>query len=367
MDQESHDQALSIAVENSANDSPGRVDIRTWPFSKRKGFKKMEVDSTKVDIYWDLSSAKFGSSPEPLEGFYLAIAINQEPCLLLGDSQTEAYKKMDIDPSPFAPKACFIARKEHIFGKRLYNSKAQFYRKVVLQVTHLQWKFRGNQTILVDGVCVEVYWDVHGWLFDTAASSAIFLFRTHVPVAKAGPLEGSENWQRLKESPLSHAILDHRRNPSFQRRLLRPTQHRQHPLDAGFPRALRRSERDKPLLRRAHDDLRPHRRLPQHVPDLLHLSTPPRTLRPGALPAPLPPPLRHRHQDRVFRRQPLPHRHRLPDPTTARKKVFINGAEIAKPDFFNNGLVVVHAIQRRRRPAPRTSRTSPRYRAPSKP
>ncbi|XP_042013061.1 uncharacterized protein LOC121761483 [Salvia splendens] len=33
------------------------------------------------------------------------------------------------------------------------------------------------------------------------------------------------------------------------------------------------------------------------------------------------------------------------DPTTARKKVFINGAEIAKPDFFNNGLVVVHAIQ----------------------
>lgn len=34
-----------------------------------------------------------------------------------------------------------------------------------------------------------------------------------------------------------------------------------------------------------------------------------------------------------------------PDPTTARKKVFINGAEIAKPDFFNNGLVVVHAIQ----------------------
>ncbi|XP_047952318.1 uncharacterized protein LOC125197843 [Salvia hispanica] len=204
-------QALSIAIENSANDSLGKVDIRPWLFSKRKGFKKMVVDSTKVDIYWDLSSAKFGSSPEPLEGFYLAIAINQELCLLLGDSQTEAYKK--IDPSPFAPKASFLARKEHIFGKRLYNSKAQFCgkgrlhdiriefdpnercgkcltmlvdRKVVLQVTHLQWKFRGNQTILVDGVCVEVYWDVHGWLFD----SAIFLFRTHVPVAKAGPLEG---------------------------------------------------------------------------------------------------------------------------------------------------------------------------------
>ncbi|KAL1539755.1 hypothetical protein AAHA92_24202 [Salvia divinorum] len=178
-------QAVSIAVENSASDSLGKVDIRPWLFSKRKGFKKMVVDSTKVDIYWDLSSAKFGSSPEPLEGFYLAIALNQELCLLVGDLQTEAYKK--IDPSPFE-KSTFLGRD---------------YRKVVLQVTHLQWKFRGNQTIFVDGVCVEVYWDVHGWLFDSVACSAVFLFRTQ---AKAAPLEGSEDWQRLKESSHSHGF-----------------------------------------------------------------------------------------------------------------------------------------------------------------
>lgn len=230
-------QALSIAVENSANDSLGKVDIRPWLFSKRKGFKKMVVDSTKVDIYWDLSSAKFGSSPEPLEGFYLAIALNQELCLLLGDLQSEAYKK--IDPSPFASKATFLARKEHIFGKRLYNSKAQFCekgrlhdiriefdpnenfgkcltmfvdRKAVLQVTHLQWKFRGNQSICVDGVCVEVYWDVHGWLFDSVAGSAIFLFRTQVPGEKTGGgLEpsalGLKDWQRWKDAttPPSHS------------------------------------------------------------------------------------------------------------------------------------------------------------------
>lgn len=31
--------------------------------------------------------------------------------------------------------------------------------------------------------------------------------------------------------------------------------------------------------------------------------------------------------------------------SAAARKVFINGVEIAKPDFFNNGLVVVHALQ----------------------
>lgn len=227
-------QALSIAVENSGNDCLGKVDIRPWLFSKRKGFKNMVVDSTSVDIYWDLSSARFGSGPEPLEGFYLAIAINQELCLLVGDLQSEAYKK--IDPAPFASKATFVARKEHIFGKRLYNSKAQFCgkgrlhdirieydpnescgrcltmfidRKAVLQVTRLKWKFRGNQTILVDGVSVEVYWDVHSWLFESVVGSAIFLFRTQVmgekPWCSRLPSEPSalswKEWQRCKDTP----------------------------------------------------------------------------------------------------------------------------------------------------------------------
>ncbi|KAH6818830.1 hypothetical protein C2S51_002433 [Perilla frutescens var. frutescens] len=227
-------QALSIALDNSSNNCLAKVDIKPWLFSKRKGFKNIVVGTTKLDIYWDLSSAKFGSGPEPLEGFYLAIALNQQLCLLLGDLQSEAYKK--IDPAPFASKATFVARKEHIFGKRLYNCKAQFRgkgrlhdvrieydpsesfgkgltmfvdRKAVLQVTQLKWKFRGNQTILVDGVSVEVYWDVHGWLFDSVLGSAIFLFRTQVsgekPWANRSPSEPSalrwKEWQRSKDTP----------------------------------------------------------------------------------------------------------------------------------------------------------------------
>ncbi|KAL0459521.1 UNVERIFIED_CONTAM: hypothetical protein Slati_0579300 [Sesamum latifolium] len=173
-------QGLSIGVENSSKESICKVDIKPWLFSKRKGFKNLVLDSTTVDVHWDLSSAKFGSGPEPLEGFYLA--------------------------------SNFVAKREHIFGKRLYSSKAQFCdkgqlhdirieydptessdkclaiyidSKAVLQVTHLKWKFRGNQTILVDGISVEVYWDVHSWLFGTLNGNAIFLFRSRLPGDKS--------------------------------------------------------------------------------------------------------------------------------------------------------------------------------------
>ncbi|GFP92304.1 hypothetical protein PHJA_001374500 [Phtheirospermum japonicum] len=199
-------QGLSICIENSTKESLCKVDIKPWLFSKKKGLRNLVVNSTKVNIFWDLSSAKFGSSPEPLEGFCLAIALNQELCLLLGDLPNEALKKIDI-PSSISPKANYVAKKEHIFGKRLYNSKARFFdkgklhdvrieydpgdgfgkclmifvdKKAVLQVTRLMWKFRGNETILVDGIYVEVYWDVYNWLFGGVMSNAVFLFRSSV-------------------------------------------------------------------------------------------------------------------------------------------------------------------------------------------
>ncbi|XP_051142185.1 uncharacterized protein LOC127259081 [Andrographis paniculata] len=206
-------QGLSIAVESPANECLCKADMKPWLFSKRKGFKRFVVNSATVDIYWDLSSAKFGSSPEPLEGFYLAVAFDQELCLLLGDSQHKAYRK--IDSKPPISTATFVAKREHVFGKRLYNSRAQFHdkgelhdlriehdhskkfdnslvmyidKKKVLQVTHLKWKFRGNQNISVDGISIEVYWDVHSWLFGTIHDKAIFLFRTRFPGEKLATL-----------------------------------------------------------------------------------------------------------------------------------------------------------------------------------
>ncbi|KAL3827954.1 hypothetical protein ACJIZ3_016756 [Penstemon smallii] len=193
-------QGLSIEIESSKNESLCKFDIKPSLFSNRKGFKNLVVNTKKIDIYWDFSSAKFGSSPEPLKGFYLSVFINQEPCLLLGDLKNDAYKN----------RAIFIAKRENVFGKRIYSSlKAQFCDKgklhdiriehdtnercdqslviyvdnnVAMEVMHLKWNFRGNTIILVDGISVEVYWDVHSWLFGNLIDNAVFVFRTRVPV-----------------------------------------------------------------------------------------------------------------------------------------------------------------------------------------
>ncbi|XP_021897930.1 uncharacterized protein LOC110814691 [Carica papaya] len=196
-------QGLSVAIDDSTNQCICRVDIKPWLFSKRKGSKNLDSDSGKIDISWDFSNAKFGSGPEPVEDFFLAVAFNKEMALLLGDMKKEAYKK--IDNSPVDSNAVFIAKREHIFGKKFYGAKAQFFdkgqmhdvsiecdtvdlkdpslviridSKTVMQIKRLKWKFRGNHTILVDGLPVEVFWDVHNWLFGNSMGNAVFMFQT---------------------------------------------------------------------------------------------------------------------------------------------------------------------------------------------
>ncbi|KAK7393527.1 hypothetical protein VNO78_22085 [Psophocarpus tetragonolobus] len=198
-------QGLTVGIDDLGNHCLCKVEIKPWVFSKRKGSKNLEVQSGKVDIFWDLSCAKFGSGPEPLEGFYLAVVFNKEMILLLGDLKKEACKKIDSDCALSHCGAVFIAKREHIFGKKFYGAKAQFGdkgqvhdvtiecdtgglndpslviridSKTVMQVKRLKWKFRGNHTILVDGVPVEVFWDVHSWLFGNAMGNAVFMFQT---------------------------------------------------------------------------------------------------------------------------------------------------------------------------------------------
>ncbi|KAL0924739.1 hypothetical protein M5K25_005594 [Dendrobium thyrsiflorum] len=217
-------QGLSIGIDDSSNQSLCKVDIKPWLFSKRKGSKSTEAENNRVDVFWDLSNAKFGSGPEPLEGFYVTVLFDFQIVLLLGDLVKEAYRKANAGPPP--SNAMFIAKREHIFGKKVYCTKAQFCdngqihdiviecdtiglkdpsleiridKKRVMQVKRLLWKFRGNQTILVDGLPVEVFWDVHNWLFDASMGSAVFMFQTCVSTEKS-LLWGSS--QRFREPQL---------------------------------------------------------------------------------------------------------------------------------------------------------------------
>ncbi|XP_010419519.1 PREDICTED: uncharacterized protein LOC104705248 [Camelina sativa] len=207
-------QCLTVGVDDSCNRSLCKVEIKPWLFTKRKGSKNLEAYSCNIDVFWDLSSAKFGSSPEPLGGFYVGVVVDKEMALLLGDMRKEAFKKTNAAPSSSSSLgAVFIAKKEHVFGKRTFATKAQFSDdgkthdlviecdtsmsdpclivrvdgKILMQVNRLHWKFRGNDTIIVNRISVEVLWDVHSWFFGlpSMAGNAVFMFRTTQPVEKS--------------------------------------------------------------------------------------------------------------------------------------------------------------------------------------
>ncbi|KAL8214951.1 hypothetical protein R6Q57_004400 [Mikania cordata] len=196
-------QNLSIEINDPSNESLSKLEIKTNLFSKRRGIKNQQMGSNQITIFWDLSSAKFGSSPEPIEQFYFAITINQELILQLGDMTKELLKKMNNSTNS-SPNSIFVSKTEHVFGKKLYATTAQFCGKgqihdiliecdtigsddpvlliridgkLVMQVKRLQWKFRGNYTILIDGLPVEVYWDVYSWFFGKLMGNAVFLFQ----------------------------------------------------------------------------------------------------------------------------------------------------------------------------------------------
>lgn len=51
--------------------------------------------------------------------------------------------------------------------------------KKALQIKRLKWKFRGNERVEVDGVPVQISWDVYNWLFenDSDDGHAVFMFK----------------------------------------------------------------------------------------------------------------------------------------------------------------------------------------------
>jgi hypothetical protein len=232
-------QGFSVGIDDSSNQCLCKVDIKPWVFSKRKGCKNLEAYCCKIDVYWDLSSARFGVGPEPLESFFVSVVVDKQMILLLGDLRKEAFKKSNAVPLPL--NAVFVAKKEHVFGKKFFGNKVVFCdngkihdlviecdtsiakdpcliirvdSKIVMQVKRLKWKFRGNQTIVVDGFEVEVYWDVYNWLFSTSFGNAVFMFRTCFshdkiwdaqPVSDANVLQWSFS-QRFSDSKFRQGL-----------------------------------------------------------------------------------------------------------------------------------------------------------------
>ncbi|GMI69171.1 hypothetical protein like AT2G04220 [Hibiscus trionum] len=210
--------SLSIMV-NSTQGSfqySCKIDLKPWHFWSKKGYKSFEVEGDQLDVYWDLRSAKFTSGPEPVSDYYIVLVADEEVVLLLGDYKKKAYKRTKSKPASVEP--LLIYKKENVFAKKSFATRARFDEKsrehdivvessitgmkdpemwvsmdgvVLVHVKNLQWKFRGNQTVLVDKQPVQVMWDVHDWLFSSlGAGQGVFIFKPVIVEAESDK-EGS--------------------------------------------------------------------------------------------------------------------------------------------------------------------------------
>ncbi|CAI9088152.1 OLC1v1022402C1 [Oldenlandia corymbosa var. corymbosa] len=189
--------SLIIMVEENpceGTQSTCKIDLKTWQFWGKKGLKSFKVDEKRVDVYWDLRSAKFSTcSPEPSSGYYVALVSDKELILFLGDQKKEAYSRTKCRPSSM--DAALVHKKENVFAKKCFCTRTMLgegkrEHHIIIEssinpgpyddpemwisvdgiesvrVSNLHWRFRGNETLVVDGIPVQIFWDVHDWLYN---------------------------------------------------------------------------------------------------------------------------------------------------------------------------------------------------------
>ena len=207
------DHSLTIQIENPFAENlpqhhhPCKIDLDILHFWNKKGLKSFEINQNRIDFYWDFRDVKFSKSPEPCSDYYLAMVSNKEVVLLIGDLKNEAYKRTNSRPS--LEEAVLVYKQENVYGKRLFCTKAQLGKgkkehdivienaisgfgdpeiwisadgEVLIRVMNLHWRFRGNETVLLNNLPVQIFWDVHDWLFNTPSSGhALFIFKPGAP------------------------------------------------------------------------------------------------------------------------------------------------------------------------------------------
>ncbi|XP_038895054.1 uncharacterized protein LOC120083381 [Benincasa hispida] len=224
-------QSLAINLTQSPAAIAFKLDTTARFFKKNKGSKSYDFQSSKIEILWDLTAAIYDGGPEPISGFYVLITVDSEIALILGEipkSSRPYIVKSAMDGDPESRKWWLISRTEHCCGNTLFSTKAKFSengvfheisircsgeeggkkqapglwvwidKKAVIRVKRLQWNFRGNQSIFVDGLLVDLLWDVHDWFFGSAINGfGVFMFR------RRSGLE-SRLWLEEEKNIISH-------------------------------------------------------------------------------------------------------------------------------------------------------------------
>ncbi|KAI3688687.1 hypothetical protein L2E82_46451 [Cichorium intybus] len=219
---------LSVSVDGPQAKTTCKLELKPWYFWRKQGSKSFVLDGKAIDVFWDLKSAKFHGETEPTSEYYVAVVYDNEVVLLLGDLKKDAYRKTGCRPALIDP--VLISRKEHVFGKKKFLTRVKFHEKgrfheisieskntsndhhgvdsemeiridghLMIHINHLQWKFRGNASVNLKNVKLEVYWDVHDWLFNHGLRHALFIINSTAPAdfpamsSPATPLS-SESW-----------------------------------------------------------------------------------------------------------------------------------------------------------------------------
>lgn len=215
---------VEFRLSDAEEEEPLRFSFRPSFLWRRRGSRRFLIgDDRNVDFSWDISQAVFlagrSSRVEPASGFFVAVVIDGEMLLVVGDLVKEAYRKTRAR----RPKVPFLhpllaAREEHAVlgipsGRGTYCTVARCGgrdREISIdlgpqqggeeagmsvavdgqQVFHvrcLRWKFRGSERLEIEGGApMQLSWDLHDWLFQGEASAgrnaaarvrAVFLFR----------------------------------------------------------------------------------------------------------------------------------------------------------------------------------------------
>ncbi|KAL8036327.1 hypothetical protein ABFX02_12G150900 [Erythranthe guttata] len=234
-----HGFSISVSdfpVSSSNKNSQNSVII----LHKARGTKMLESSGSRIEVYWDLCRAQYDSGPEPINGFYIVVLVNSEPGLILGDMEKEIseIKKRVSDARPSRYIITLVSRTEYFSGSNcsVYSTRAKFRdggvcheimikcsyaeelegqvlcvyidKKRVVQVKRLEWNFRGNQNIFLDGVLVDFMWDLHDWFFtnnptessssSSSSGNGVFLFRTRSGLDSRLWLEEKDCFQQEK-------------------------------------------------------------------------------------------------------------------------------------------------------------------------
>ncbi|KAL8148092.1 hypothetical protein AgCh_005437 [Apium graveolens] len=102
--------------------------------------------------------------------------------LILGDMAQEIAARK-IKNGTHLAKFTLVSRKEHYSGNTHYSTKAKFCESgishdIAIRCNGDHEGLKGNQSIFIDGMMVDLFWDVHDWFFKPGSGSAVFMFKT---------------------------------------------------------------------------------------------------------------------------------------------------------------------------------------------